>query len=913
MFDKTKGPGRVFFSHEDRLALDWVAYQPLQNHVDNVLRLMQAWRTDTDTFDLAIDEKRLAKLYEGAVYHDWGKTQKFAIKKTGSGWTYSYAGHRFLNPPELEHDRYALTLERAHHDYSTEEIVKDAYELKCRGETYKAYPRELFVLEMCDQIEAEVAVIAIEDKPGRNSAFMEFEVSRRCRDDNTQTFVLDPFPFNAPVTYDLYYRQDRLDAQPSQAVLYQAGFAPYEGLRHIRIRLEGVHENLEKESPPIENFYAQATSSGFVPNALQQAVWESWSTGKTGLIVKAPTGTGKTEACTYPALAQHRRIVLVLPAKALVDDHKERFKRVLHHLSAADLVKGHKPLRRLLIDTGDSTELYTFNGKNADPEPNTNHRHLYRADVILTTLDKFIYRFFGYGGGKKSYIYPLRIGDKSRMAFVFDEAHSYEGTSFTNFQRLANTLYDNGHSITLMTATLSEAYQKALQDPEDFGFSGRWDVVDFLESDEKQALSRGRFSGERYLSFHPDDVAWDAGLEVDDYEVLKLAFDEHKQNRVTRIIEQIKHYWTGQERIIITLDRVIDAAEVYRYFRRETGLVTLCSAENAQLFLYHGRLDRAWRSRVYQALKARDEAKEPYLLISTSAIEIGVDLDAQILITELCNPDALVQRMGRCNRRGEILDAKVVVVGSQIPAYLSAFGENHVALEMYLGHLAVNHAQKIDSNFSKQIMADFPKPVLSDPRAATAYDMLHSYVYNFDLEYHNLYQLGFIATRSWEPALEVRIPYQQGSCEDTRTAMRFDSVQVPVGRMARNADNADWIKIEQYKWTQNVDKSWQGDWEEATYGGDLYRNRYRIWLLEESALCQAYEQDLGLVELPQIFQRQRWSNDPPLKTRLRTWGFEKEQTDGSTLFFASDTVEGKSKSKPLVFSYLADPELLSEV
>ena len=907
MFDQIKGPGRVFFSPEDSAKLDWVAYQPLANHVDNVLLLLSNWRTDKK-FDLSIDGARCESLVKGAAFHDWGKTQKFAIKKTEKGWTYSYAGHRFLNPPELEADAYNLTLERAHHDYSTEEIVKDAYTLKCQGVDYQTYPKDLFVLEMCDQIEAEVAVIAIEGKRGRNAPFMEFEVNRISDGGDVQTFTLNPFPFGQPVEYDLYHRQDDLDAQPNQRELYEAGFAPYEGLKHIKVRLEGVEENVKEDSANVKEFYARANSFKFTPNALQKAVWECWKGKKTGLIVKAPTGTGKTEACVYPALAQRKRVVLVLPAKALVDDHKDRFRGVLHRLSEAD-----GKLRRLLVDTGDSTELFAYDGVDSNPTPKTDNRHLYRADVILTTLDKFIYRFFGYGGGRKSYTYPLRIGDRSRMAFVFDEAHSYEGTAFTNFHRLANTLYDNGHNITLMTATLPEAYQKALQDPEDFGFAGRWEVVDFLEDDKQKELTRGKHYGERHLLYLPDEgEAWDTGLEDDDYDARREAFDAHKQSRVTRVVEQIEQHWTGQERLIVTLDRVADAAEVYRFFR-EVGLPTLRTSEkNPQLFLYHGRLDRRWRSGVYKALKARDDAKEPYLLVSTSAIEIGVDLDAQVLITELCNPDALVQRMGRCNRRGEEAEAKVVVVGSQIPAYLDAFGTDRAAFDTYLRHLEAQHDKGIDSNFSKRIMNDFPKPVLSDPRAATAYDMLHSYVYDFDLEYHNLHQLGFIATRSWEPALEVRIPYKEGSYEDEKTKERFDSVQVPVSRMSRNADDAEWIKIEQYKFERDRDKSWSGRWEEATRGGDLYRNAYRVRLLE-SELSRRYEQDLGLVDLPQIFQRQRWSNDPPLKVRLRTWGFEQEETKGGALFFASEKVEGKGKGKSMVFSYLADPDLFTEV
>ena len=427
---------------------------------------MKVWRTDTKTFDLAVDEARLEQLYEGATYHDWGKTQKFAIKKTEKGWTYSYAGHRFLNPSELEADAYSLTLERAHHDFSTEEIVKDAYSLKCQGVDYETYPTDLFVLEMCDQIEAEVAVMAVHNlDEGRNKSFMEFEVRRIEVNGNVQIFSLEPFPFADDVSYEVVVRRDRDIASKvlNANDLKQRGFAPYDNLERITVQLRGRNESGKENSDGnniksnIGKFYRDADRIN-TPNALQETVWSCWEKSETGLIVKAPTGTGKTEACIYPALAQNKRVVFVLPAKALVDDHTQRFKRVLSNLSCED-----KKLRRLLVDTGDSADLYTFSDMQCDIAKNERN-HLYRADVILTTLDKFIYRFFGYGGGRKSYTYPLRIGDRSRMSFIFDEAHSYEGTSFTNFQRLANTLYDNGHNITLMTATLPEAYQRALQD-----------------------------------------------------------------------------------------------------------------------------------------------------------------------------------------------------------------------------------------------------------------------------------------------------------------------------------------------------------------------------------------------------------------------------------------------------------------
>ncbi|RYD71695.1 MAG: CRISPR-associated endonuclease Cas3'', partial [Verrucomicrobiaceae bacterium] len=47
------------------------------------------------------------------------------------------------------------------------------------------------------------------------------------------------------------------------------------------------------------------------------------------------------------------------------------------------------------------------------------------------------------------------------------------------------------------------------------------------------------------------------------------------------------------------------------------------------------------------------------IVISTQVIEAGVDLSASTLFTELAPWSSLVQRFGRCNRRGDVPDAKV--------------------------------------------------------------------------------------------------------------------------------------------------------------------------------------------------------------------------------------------------------------
>jgi len=75
-------------------------------------------------------------------------------------------------------------------------------------------------------------------------------------------------------------------------------------------------------------------------------------------------------------------------------------------------------------------------------------------------------------------------------------------------------------------------------------------------------------------------------------------------------------------------------------------------ATEAELLLVHSRFRPAERRRTEERVTA-DAPDAGRIVIATQAIEAGVDLSARTLFTELAPWSSLVQRFGRCNRRGE--------------------------------------------------------------------------------------------------------------------------------------------------------------------------------------------------------------------------------------------------------------------
>lgn len=67
----------------------------------------------------------------------------------------------------------------------------------------------------------------------------------------------------------------------------------------------------------------------------------------------------------------------------------------------------------------------------------------------------------------------------------------------------------------------------------------------------------------------------------------------------------------------------------------------------------------AWRARIEAG---RDLQSEPIFVVATQTIEVGADLDFSALVTESASIDAIVQRLGRLNRRGQWSDSRALVV-----------------------------------------------------------------------------------------------------------------------------------------------------------------------------------------------------------------------------------------------------------
>ena len=85
--------------------------------------------------------------------------------------------------------------------------------------------------------------------------------------------------------------------------------------------------------------------------------------------------------------------------------------------------------------------------------------------------------------------------------------------------------------------------------------------------------------------------------------------------------------------------------------------------EGENVWLLHSKYIRRDRAFLERKIMGFSESGESGIWITTQIVEASLDIDFDILYTEMCTADSLLQRMGRCNRKGRYYpnEANIVV------------------------------------------------------------------------------------------------------------------------------------------------------------------------------------------------------------------------------------------------------------
>ncbi|MEW6440775.1 MAG: CRISPR-associated helicase Cas3' [bacterium] len=370
------------------------------------------------------------------------------------------------------------------------------------------------------------------------------------------------------------------------------------------------------------------------PNEMQEKAL-GIITGPGVYVIEAPTGMGKTEAALGAAYgllraAKANGIYFALPTQATSNRMHLRMdqfiQRISPHTPTARLIHGNSWLMEQTVSLH-PVETFPMAAAAGDARAGRDWffstKRALLAPFGVGTVDQAL---LGMVAARHFFVRHFALAGK---VVVLDEVHSYDLYTGTLIDKLVTTLEALGCTVIVLSATLAGRRRGRIVSLSGDGFEGL---------NEPYPLITGRSKGESLLP-------------------VVAAQPESKRIRITfetveKATAEAMHLARKGGAVLWICNTVGAAQQQYRRF--------IESASNAvPVGLLHSRfpfwrreeLEAEWMGRFGKDGRTRCGS----VLVSTQVVEQSVDLDADLLVTELAPTDMLLQRLGRLWRheRGE--------------------------------------------------------------------------------------------------------------------------------------------------------------------------------------------------------------------------------------------------------------------
>lgn len=356
------------------------------------------------------------------------------------------------------------------------------------------------------------------------------------------------------------------------------------------------------------------TATGNPPYAYQRIFAKSLAFPD---LLEAPTGCGKTAAAVLGWLWRRRhgtpaqrteagrRLVFCLPMRTLVEQ------------TAGAAAKWRDRLKL----TPEGLRIATLLGGAIDDEWD---EHPDQDTIVIGTQDQLLSRALMRGYAMSRYRWPVAFALLNNdSTWVIDEVQlmGVGASTAAQLQAFRESFRVFGGARTVwMSATLDE---------------GRLHTVDARRTLIRQPFTAPEPSLQQRLQA-PKTLGKAAGIIG-------------RKQRLDTVAEEIAAAHVAGTLTLVVLNRVARAQELYRRLRGGGSVDAVA--------LIHSRFRAGDRKRIQaEVLDGRFHG----VLVSTQAIEAGVDISARTLFTELAPWSSLVQRFGRLNRAGEHADARAL-------------------------------------------------------------------------------------------------------------------------------------------------------------------------------------------------------------------------------------------------------------
>jgi CRISPR-associated endonuclease/helicase Cas3 len=400
-------------------------------------------------------------------------------------------------------------------------------------------------------------------------------------------------------------------------------------------------------------------------------------------LVHAPTGSGKTATAIlgwlwryfYSGIPTPCRLVYCLPMRVLVEQTRDEAKKWIGALKL--------PVKVYILMGGEDNADWDL-----DPE---------KPAILIGTQDMLLSRALNRGYGMSRFRWPMHYALLNNdCLWVVDEIQlmSVGLATSAQLQAFREKFRTFGEAKTVwMSATLRPDWLATVD------FRDRVPQLSTLNLNKQDYAADGL--RERWIA---KKAIENSKLSSDDADELAAFIkDKHQPNSLTLVVvNTVKRSCY----LYAAVNKLCGAGKPASRGKKPKA-PSETTGPQPKIHLIHSRFRPKEREGWMKWLKDAPPA-EGRIIISTQVVEAGVDMSARTLLTELAPWPSLVQRFGRCNRRGEFTkDQPAQAYWIDVPAEDNKDAAPYTKVEL---DAARRHLRKLDDaglrslhEFSKEL------------------------------------------------------------------------------------------------------------------------------------------------------------------------------------------------------------------
>ncbi len=412
-------------------------------------------------------------------------------------------------------------------------------------------------------------------------------------------------------------------------------------LQRDRFRLKGVPE------------FAGLFGIDGPPNAIQRAATREVPLKRGLVIVESETGSGKTEAALWRFAGMYRKglvdgLYFALPTRSAAVQIHGRVERFVSGLfpdctpPVVLAVPGYDPGNHAEGVAMRYREPREEVGQRGDrPWASENPKRYLAAQFAVGTVDQAM---LGALQVKNAH---MRAACLARNLLIVDEVHASDTYMGAVLEALLNSHLGAGGHALLMSATLGSVARSRLLGRE----SGNVDEVPTLDEAVRTpypAVSTSTDTGGSLIEVGESDqdkrVNIEASPTMHDFDgTARRALEAARRGARVLVVRNTVGHAMSTQMALEELAGADDAGLLFKLKGRTT--------------LHHGRFaacDRAMLDRRVEEVLGRGRQPGGRVVVGTQTLEQSLDIDADLLLTDLCPVDVLLQRIGRLHRHSGI-------------------------------------------------------------------------------------------------------------------------------------------------------------------------------------------------------------------------------------------------------------------